>query len=209
MSRAVSKRSRPFSRAGGHVAVLALDNRARRTYSELLRRTLQEIRLFGGCEVQIRNPRIPNPENHFLLSKLGMPWGSPSLQDLSPSDSDLDGMQITLARKFVPLFLIDGNHKADPLCWEKVEQCALACEGKPPTLLMPDTIASFGRTRQAQSQLNGCRACGCALRNKSSILPDETRVRESKSSIKRDVKKKVLPRPEAERICLEIQPTSL
>src|SRR6266567_1148669 len=70
VSRAVSKRSRPFSRAGGHVAVLALDNRARRTYSELLRRTLQEIRLFGGCEVQIRNPRIPNPENHFLLSKL-------------------------------------------------------------------------------------------------------------------------------------------
>ena len=76
VSRAVSKRSRPFSRAGGHVAVLALDNRARRTYSELLRRTLQEIRLFGGCEVQIRNPRIPNPENHFLLSKLGMPWGA-------------------------------------------------------------------------------------------------------------------------------------
>ncbi len=108
--------------------------------------------------------------------------------------------QITLAQKFVPLFLIYGNHKADPLCWEKVEQCALACEGKPPTLLMPDTIASFGRTRQAQSQLNGCRACGCALRNKSSILPDETRVRESKSSIKRDVKKKVLPRPEGEKI---------
>ena len=31
----------------------------------------------------------------------------------------------------------------------------------------------------------------------------------SKRSIKRNVKKKVLPRPEGEKICLEIQPTAL
>src|ERR1019366_1626994 len=33
--------------------------------------------------------------------------------------------------------------------------------------------------------------------------------RDTQASIKRDVKKKVLPRPEGEKICLEIQPTSL
>jgi len=31
----------------------------------------------------------------------------------------------------------------------------------------------------------------------------------SKRSIKRNVKKKLLPRPEGEKICLEIQPTAL
>jgi hypothetical protein len=72
-----------FLPARGRVAVLAgfraeaFHNRARQTDSELLPRTLLEIRVSEGSEAQIRNQHIPNPEIGFLFSKLEMAWDSP------------------------------------------------------------------------------------------------------------------------------------